>query len=166
MQQKHSVTDLFFTLTLFAVFAACALLVVVIGAGVYRSTVAGMGENYSTRTAVAYVSEKVREFDRVDENGPAVTLGAFPDEADLPALILYREADEQTVLVYIYYYDGALRELATTDQYAPSTSPDAGQPVAELTGASFEQLKDGLFEFTAAGELGAEKLLFTLHSYR
>ena len=166
MQRKHSVTDFLFTLTLFCVFALSALMVVIIGANVYRSTVASMSENYSTRTAVAYVGEKIREFDRTTAGAPAAKLCVFPGEKELPALSLYRQSDTAQILLYIYYYDGALRELATTDAYAPGLSPADGQPVAELTSAAFEQLENDLFSFEAVGKNGSEKLFFTLRSSR
>lgn len=165
MQRKHSVTDLIFTLTLFCVFALSALIVVVIGANVYKSTVSGMNENYSTRTAAAYINEKVREFDRVENGFSSIELESFPGENDLPALRLSRQSEESQLLVYIYYYDGALRELATAPEYAKGISPAAGQVVAELSCAAFEQLSANLYRFTAAGATGEEELLFTLHSY-
>lgn len=160
MQRKHSVTDLLFALTLFCVFAVSALIVVVIGAKVYRSTVAGMSENYSTRTAIAYVGEKVRENDQAG----SIQLGILPSDEAVPALSLLRRGPAQDIRVYVYFYAGALRELATTDEYANHLNPETGQVVAELKEASFEELESDLFRFTAVGENGAEELLFTLHS--
>lgn len=160
MQRKHSITDLLFTLTLFCVFAVSALIVVVIGANVYRSTVAGMSENYSTRTAVAYVGEKVRENDRAE----SIQLGVLPGDGSVSALSLTRRGQVKDLRIFIYYYEGALRELATTDAYADSLDPAAGQVVAELKGASFEALENGLFRFTATGENGSEELIFALRS--
>lgn len=160
MQRKHSMIDLFFTLTLFCVFAVSALIVVVIGANVYRSTVAGMSENYSTRTAVAYVTGKVRENDRAG----SVQLGILPCDSSVSALSLTRYGEPQSICTYIYFYDGALRELATTDAYAVNLDPSTGQVVAELENASFEQLENELFRFTAVGANGPEELIFALHS--
>ena len=50
--QKGHVVDFLFTLALFCVFAASALMVVVIGANVYRQTVRGMDSNYDSRTSL------------------------------------------------------------------------------------------------------------------
>ena len=139
MQRKHSIIDLFFTLTLFCVFAVSALIVVVIGANVYRST-------------VAYVTEKVRENDRAG----SVQLGILPCDSSVPALSLIRYGEPQSIRTYIYFYDGALRELATTDAYAVNLDPSTGQVVAEL--------ENELFRFTAVGANGPEELIFALHS--
>lgn len=61
--QKGHVVDFLFTLALFCVFAASALMVVVIGANVYRQTVRGMDSNYDSRTSLTYLTEKVRQND-------------------------------------------------------------------------------------------------------
>lgn len=61
--QGH-IVDFFFTLSLFCLFAASALIVVIIGSGVYRNTTVQMEENYVARTALSYVAEKVRQHDR------------------------------------------------------------------------------------------------------
>ena len=155
MKKKHSVIDLLFTLTLFCVFSASALVVVMIGANVYKSTVAGMNENYGTRTAIAYVSEKVRESD---------TSGAVElvELAGTTALALTRGENDAAYTTYIYYADGALRELFVQGAAVPELA--AGQPVALLSGASFAPVRDGLYRFTAAGDAGEEALLFALHS--
>ena len=55
--------DLLFTLALVCVFAASALMVVLIGANVYQNTVEGMDENFSARTSVTYVATKIRQND-------------------------------------------------------------------------------------------------------
>lgn len=55
--QGH-IVDLFFTLSLFCLFAASALIVVIIGSDVYRKTTANMEENYATQTALSYTAEK------------------------------------------------------------------------------------------------------------
>ena len=60
--QGH-IVDFFFTLSLFCLFAASALIVVIIGSGVYRNTTVQMEENYVARTALSYVAEKVRQHD-------------------------------------------------------------------------------------------------------
>ena len=60
--QSHT-TDLLFTLGLFCVFAATAFILVMIGIQVYRSTAGQMQDTFSTRTAVSYVAEKLRQHD-------------------------------------------------------------------------------------------------------
>ena len=52
------------SLVLLCFFAASALMVVIFGARVYRGTVAGSAENFSRRTAVSYLAEKIRQADQ------------------------------------------------------------------------------------------------------
>ena len=60
--RKHS-TDILFVLVLFLVFTSSALAVILLGARVYQSTSSRMESNYNVRTALAYVSEKIRQND-------------------------------------------------------------------------------------------------------
>ena len=60
-QRQNHFIDVLFTLGLLCVFAASALAVVLIGAHVYQSTAADMDANYTTRTSLSYVAEKVRQ---------------------------------------------------------------------------------------------------------
>ena len=81
--RKHS-TDILFVLVLFLVFTSSALAVILLGARVYQSTSSRMESNYNVRTALAYVSEKIRQN---DESG-AVSLCELDG---IPALTLLRE---------------------------------------------------------------------------
>ena len=60
--QDHTV-DFLFTISLFCVFAVCALLVVSTGVQAYRSTALYLEDTYSARTALSYVAEKIRQHD-------------------------------------------------------------------------------------------------------
>lgn len=62
-QPRRHVIDLLFTLALFCVFAASALLVVLIGADVYESSARGMDRNFDLQTSLHYVAAKVRQCD-------------------------------------------------------------------------------------------------------
>ena len=55
----HTV-DVLFPLLFILLFCFCALLVVLQGARIYEKTAAGLEENYTVRTAVSYLQEKVR----------------------------------------------------------------------------------------------------------
>ena len=60
--RKHS-TDILFVLLLFLVFTSSALAVILLGAKVYQNTASRMESNYTVRTALAYVTEKIRHAD-------------------------------------------------------------------------------------------------------
>lgn len=61
--RKKPVIDILFLLALFSVFLMSALFVVLFGANIYKSTVANMDSSFKNRTAVSYVTEKVRQHD-------------------------------------------------------------------------------------------------------
>lgn len=82
-QKKNtaSVAQIFCVIALFAFFMACAILVILFGARVYKSTVEKSNANYSSRTLLSYVTEKIHQNDRAG----GVSVGEFDG---IPALIL------------------------------------------------------------------------------
>ncbi len=82
-QKKNtaSVAQIFCVIALFAFFMACAILVILFGARVYKSTVEKSNANYSSRTLLSYVMEKIHQNDRAG----GVSVGEFDG---IPALIL------------------------------------------------------------------------------
>lgn len=116
--------DLLFTLALFCVFAASALMVVLIGANVYQNTVEGMDENFSARTSVTYVATKIRQND-TEGTAYISTL-----EGDIPALVLEQELEGGVYETWIYYCDGFLRESFVREGNA--VNPQGGQEILEV----------------------------------
>lgn len=74
--RKHS-TDILFVLLLFLVFTSSALAVILLGAKVYQNTASRMESNYTVRTALAYVTEKIRHADESGAISPG-ELDGFP----------------------------------------------------------------------------------------
>src|SRR5699024_39149 len=124
--QGH-IVDLFFTLSLFCLFAASALIVVIIGSDVYRKTTANMEENYATRTALSYTAEKIRQHDSA--GGVYLT----DDAEENTSLVVSDNAGGGTDLTYIYSYDGWPCELG--ERKGTGFSKGQGEPCAE--GESF-----------------------------
>lgn len=155
--QKSHTADVLFTLALFCVFAVSALAVVLVGADVYKRTAAGMETSFTSRTAVSYVAQKVRQS---DESG-AVSLTQMGGET---ALRLSRRMENGDYFTYIYYYDGSLRELFCAADLTPS--PEMGQPLLELDSFSIERAaQKGCLAFTATGADGeTSRLILSLKS--
>ena len=126
--RKHS-TDILFVLLLFLVFTSSALAVILLGAKVYQNTASRMESNYTVRTALAYVTEKIRH---ADESG-----AISPGELDgLPALILSQEIEGTSYRTYLYFQDGALKELLT--EASREVTPEQGTAIVSLAGFSIE----------------------------
>lgn len=154
-ESSHMI-DVLFILTLFLVFALSSISVVGIGIQVYRTIVTDMDSNYNSRTAIAYVTEKLRE---ADTSG-SVRLGSI-DDCD--ALILSQTIGNQEYCTYLYAYDGNLCELfASADASLPAS---AGQSVMEVRSFSFYQEQKNLYriEIRTAKDQSA-KLYLTTHS--
>ena len=96
--------DSLLALLLFGVFAVCILAVLLTGADAYRRLSRRDRESYDSRTAVQYLSTRVRQADR--EGG--VEVGSFEG---CPALILPEVINGSCYETRVYCYDGYLREL-------------------------------------------------------
>ena len=59
-RRDKSIVDMLFLLALFGVFLISALFIVLFGANIYKKTVNDMDANFSARTSVSYITEKIR----------------------------------------------------------------------------------------------------------
>lgn len=95
-----------FTMLLFLVFVLCALFTVLFGSRVYENINSRMEDNYAGSVALNYIANKVRQGD---------TEGAVHvrqiDGTDV--LELEKTVGGGTYVTWIYYRDGAIRELFT-----------------------------------------------------
>lgn len=157
-QERHFVVDILFVLALFGVFAVSALVLVTIGANVYQHTVSAMNTNYDSRTAIAYITEKIRQSDCVLSDGtPAVSIGTLEQT---PALILTDELDGEYYCTYLYLHDGWLRELYMRQgAYLGDNMEDAGKNILELESLSYEQAAPNLLRVTMCMPDGNTKAL-------
>jgi hypothetical protein len=98
-----------------------------------------MNENYEVRTTTSYLAEKLRQHD-------AAASVAVQDLDGVRALALSENAQGSTYTTYIYYYDGALRELLVAADASCTLS--AGQSIVTLSAFSVEESGDGLLHIT------------------
>lgn len=164
-QERHFVVDILFVLALFAVFTVSALVLVTIGANVYQHTVQDMSRNYDSRTAMAYITEKVRQSDRLLTSGqPAVKLGTLENQ---PALILTDEIDGDEYITYLYLYNGWLKELyIRQDSYPGENIAEAGQNIMKLQSLEYRQTAENLLTVSMTTPDGETKQLYlSLHCY-
>ncbi|MEG2054462.1 MAG: DUF4860 domain-containing protein [Oscillospiraceae bacterium] len=144
-KSKGHMVDVLFTLALFCVFTASALIVVLIGTNVYKTTVSNMQSSFSERTAMAYVAQKVRQNDV--EN--ALSVGSVEDQR---ALVIKEKTDNGVFLTYIYCYNGELCELFTTEDFKPTL--ESGQPLVPLKDFYVYQNANGSFFVETTTESG------------
>lgn len=156
-QPKHFIIDILFVLALFGVFTLSALMVVSIGAEVYRHIVADMDENYELRTTASYLTEKIRQSDFFcDADNISVT-----DFSGIQTLTLSQEVDGENFYTHLYYHDGYLKELFTrSESHLGVGALGAGQKIMALSDFTPKQMDDNLItlSFTTTG--GRSETLF------
>ena len=139
-QQQGHVVDVLFSLALFCVLAASALLVILLGANVYQQTVSGMAQNYNTRTSISYLAEKIRQNDAAG----SITIGEV-EGAD--ALILEQQSGQSDYQTWIYSSGGKLREVMVTGGTTVKTAD--GQPIMDLADLKIDWDAEGMLQLTA-----------------
>lgn len=122
-------------LLVFGVFALSVAAVLLTGAQVYRNLTLRGGESYDHRTAAGYVTNRFRQADSVE----------MEDFEDVTALVAREELGGRVYVTRIYCYEGALRELYSTDQAA--VSPADGEILLEMESLSVTR-EDGLLYVT------------------
>ena len=142
--QTHT-ADLLFTIGLFCVFAAAAFILVMIGIRAYENTVAHMQDTFSTRTAVSYVAEKLRQHDAAG----SVELGQVED---LPALVLYDRLGSDTYLTYIYADSDTLYELTVRE--GADVTASMGNEIMQVKDFTIADAGGGFYEFSASDSDG------------
>ncbi len=139
-QAKHTV-DMLFTLSLFAVFAITALLLVFFGTRVYENIAADMESEFTSRTAISYLKKQLNQNNVVG----AISIGELEDDTNV--LVIKETLPEGEFVRYIYLHDNHLYELFTKSDITPTKS--AGQPLLEISNFHIEQT-GGLYTFTVA----------------
>lgn len=135
---RSHMVDLLFTIALFFVFAVSSLSVILISSGAYRQIQKQTEVNYSARTSLTYIAQKVRQN---DVNG-LISLGTIDGHT---ALILKKDYQDTSYLTYIYEYQGELKELFIKDGIDFSAAD--GRSIMEVAGFTARQLSDNLYRF-------------------
>lgn len=129
--KSHSISGAF-VFMLLGVFAVFSMLLVVLGAQAYRTTVDGAAAHTQKRIVTAFVRNAVRA---QDERGAI----AVEEHDGLPVLALTSEMDGESYVQYIYGYNGQLCELFTSAEY--EFAPEDGEPVCAAQ--TFEPTLEG-----------------------
>lgn len=133
-QQRH-IIDVLFVLALFGIFALSAIFLITIGADIYGKTMNNMERNFDTRTALAYITEKVRQSDLENQIGIGELDGC-------PALIISSGTEENQYKTYLYEYQGTLKELMMKQDVQLGSS--AGQDILDVSAFELSPVNDRL----------------------
>ena len=146
-EQRTFMVDILFLLALFVLFTISSLILVSVGAEVYRQTTGDMSANYDMRTSIAYITEKVRQNDSliVSEDGNHISNISIATLNGQQALVLTQELNNEYYQTYLYLHDGHLKELlikSGTDLGEHTLF--AGQEIMELSGLELKELSNNL----------------------
>lgn len=135
------VIDAVFPIAVFFVFAASSLAVLMLSSRIYSSSSSSAAANYSSRTAFAYISEKIRQH---DANG-----GISVETKDGTDYLVLADDGYTT---YIYVWDGTLMELRLRD--GVDADPSTGQNIVSVQDFSIQEVRDGVYHFDITAEDG------------
>lgn len=130
---NHSMQGVF-VFVLLGLFALMSTLMVLLGAQMYRGTVAKATENSENRLLSAYVRSMVR----AEDGARSVKIETY---GDTTALALYEDIDEESYVTWIYLYEGCLYEQFTSA--GNDFEADSGTEIGPAT-RFIPTLKDGL----------------------
>jgi len=143
--------DTIFVLIVFSIFAISVLMVLMLGASIYRNINDISNEGQSEHTALSYIWTKTKNFDDAD----SVSVGEFQG---VPALFIDEILGDTYYRTAIYYYDGWLCELFS--EAALEFSPADGVRIIRVDGMRFESVGNGLIRATT----GVKSLLLSPRS--
>lgn len=144
-------------LVVFAVFMVSVMLVLLTGADIVQGLSQRDQDGYNRRTAVQYVSTRVRQGDRAG----MISVSAF-GEGD--ALVLGQEIDGTLFHTKVYCYDGYLRELFT--EADSDIHPEFGEKLLPVSGFSVRDDGECLYAELSFSDGTSETLVFYLRSER
>ena len=136
LKQRHMI-DFLFPVALFFVFALSALTVILLATQISL--------NYTARTSLSYISEKVHQ----NDSRQSISLGTF-DGYD--SLVLKHQKGGETYYTYIYSCQDELKELFLKEGAKAGAS--AGQTILKVQDFSMEEVTDGLFSIRCTDESG------------
>lgn len=132
--RSHSV-DTVFVLSLFCVFAAAVLMTLIFGTKIHSAMKRDSNEAYYSRTALSYITEKLRHCD----NAGCVKISAFADSSSIELTEAYNGVEYETI---IYVYNGSIRELFC--EKSMTFDPGAGAEIIKGQGLTFTFVSDRL----------------------
>lgn len=147
-ENRSSITRVLGLVTI-TILALCLLLVLLTGASAYAKLVDKGDASYNRRTALQYLTTRVRQAERVE----------IGDLEGCPTLRLLETIDGETYITHVYCYEGWLQELYAVPE--AKLPPQAGEKILELERFS-AQLEGNLLQL----RVGDEELFLCLNAGR
>jgi hypothetical protein len=159
-KRNKSIVDFLFILALFGAFAITTLFVVLFGARIYESTVSNMNTNFEKRTAMSYLTEKIRSH---DYTGGADIVETEDSAGGHTGLKLYQNVGDRRFVTYLFVSDGYLKEFTAEDTY--DFRYDSGTQILAIKDLSIKKESEGLYHFRITSSEGENTEFFvTMYS--
>ena len=139
MDNRHTV-DMLFVIALLFLFAMGALMLIALGSSIYKRSVTTLSENYDRRTAYAYITEKLRQYDSEGN----ISTDIFNKSGALRIDTTIGAVDYVT---YLYEYDGSLMELFSRADVG-NLLPESGQRIMDINDLVISRKGDGILVIT------------------
>ncbi|SDB29324.1 MULTISPECIES: DUF4860 domain-containing protein [unclassified Butyrivibrio] len=138
-ESRHTV-DMLFVIALLFLFAMGALMLIALGSSIYKRSVTTLAENYDRRTAYAYITEKLRQYDTEGN----ISTDIFNKSGALRIDTTIGTVDYVT---YLYEYEGSLMELFSRAD-AGTLLPESGQRIMDINNLEITSKGEGLLQIT------------------
>lgn len=140
-------------LILFLVFVLSSVSVLMYGTKVYKSVTEKTNENYSLRTGLIYLSNKIKAADK-----SSIYMDTY-QKVDM--LVIPEEIEGQMYETRIYCYNGQLREIFT--DVGNDIPLDGGLYITDMKNLTISEKNKGLLEIEAEYEdIGKRKLIVNI----
>lgn len=140
-------------LILFLVFALSSVSVLMYGTKVYKSVTEKTNENYSLRTGLIYLSNKIKAADK-----SSIYMDTY-QKVDM--LVIPEEIEGQMYETRIYCYNGQLREIFT--DVGNDIPLDGGLYITDMKNLTISEKNKWLLEIEAEYEdIGKRKLIVNI----
>ena len=136
-KENQHMIDALFVITLFCLFAISAIILIAVGAKVYKNTIQHMETHFTTNTALSYITEKIRQNDRKD----AVSVCPFGDGN---AFVFTQDFHGESYCTYIYQDEGNIKELFAKADFQPDIH--AGQNILPVKKFFIQQEAEHLYK--------------------
>ncbi len=140
-RREHQSSAVLFLLLLFAVLVIIGELLICMGTGVYQNVLTSMDENDSTRTASAYILQKVRQ----GQDADAIRLENLDG---CRSIVIRQSLGGEFYDTYLYCQEGELCELMIRADNTAARSARAGSFVTNLDDMHLQQESEALLSVT------------------
>ena len=144
-----------FIMLLHLIIVILSVMIISLGKNIYDNINTDRNINYQLRVSLSYITNKIRQSDKKE----AVEIKELHG---VNAVVINEVYDEENYQTWIYFYDGAIYEMFTDENTVFELSD--GMKVVEADFFKIEEVKDGLYKFTAESKEKSAEMYLSVYS--